>query len=96
LDNQRSDQKAARISFEKALAAVLWYDDPVLPAVFARLTIALGVGFLILGLIGALVPAARAGTAALSGLQDVWIFAAGVVLIRRSARLSRSDSRIAE
>jgi len=72
-----------------ALAAVLHYGDEVLPPVFTRLALALGVGFVAVGFAGALVPAAGAGTAALSGLQDVWILAAGIVLIQRSARWVR-------
>jgi hypothetical protein len=79
-----------------ALAAVLRYGDPVLPPVFARLAVALGAAFAACGLIGALVPAAGAGTAALAGLQDLWIFAAGVVLIRRSARLPPHDIEVVE
>jgi hypothetical protein len=78
-----------------ALAAVLRHGDPVLPPVFARLAVVLGVAFAAFGLIGALVPAAGAGTAALAGLQDVWIFAAGVVLIRQSARLRPRDIEVA-
>jgi hypothetical protein len=69
-----------------ALAAVLRYGDDVLPSVFARLAPALGVAFFAFGFFVALVPAASAGVAGLSGLQAVWIFAAGVVLIRRAGR----------
>lgn len=79
-----------------ALAAVLRYGDPVLPPVFARLAVALGAAFAAFGLIGALLPSAGAGTAALAGLQDVWILAAGVVLIRRSPRLPPCDIEVAE
>jgi hypothetical protein len=73
-----------------ALAAVLRHGDEVLPPVFARLALALGVAFFALGFVGALIPGASAGVAALSGLQAIWIFIAGVVLIRRAGRASRS------
>jgi hypothetical protein len=69
-----------------ALSAVLRHGKEVLPAVFTRLALALGIAFFALGFVGALVPSASAGVAALSGLQAAWIFTAGVVLIRRAGR----------
>jgi hypothetical protein len=79
-----------------ALAAVLQYGERVLPPIFARLALALGVGFVAVGLVGALVPAAAAGSGVLSGLQAAWIFVAGVVLIRNTTQLAQSDDRLAE
>jgi hypothetical protein len=68
-----------------ALAAVLAAGQPVLPAIFTQLAAALGVGFVLVGLAGVLTPSAAVGSAALSGLQDVWILAAGITALRRTS-----------
>ena len=69
-----------------ALAFVLYRGQPVLPPVFARLALYIGAAFCLVGLIGALASSAGAGAAGLSALQDLWILAAAVVMMRRSAR----------
>jgi len=56
-----------------------------LPRPFAQLALGLGLAFAIAGLAGALLPAAAAATAVLSGLQVVWIIAAAVALLRSPA-----------
>ena len=45
----------------------------VLPGVFARLALALGVAFAICGVVGVMAPSATAPTAGLAGLQAFWI-----------------------
>lgn len=74
-----------------SLAAVLAAGQRVLPAIFTRLAAALGVGFVLVGLAGVLTSSAAAGSAALSGLQDLWILAAGITALRRT--VSRSQHR---
>jgi hypothetical protein len=71
-----------------ALAAVLATGRPVLPAIFTRLTGALGIGFLLVGLIAVITPDASAAAGALAGVQALWILAASCAALR-SAR-SRS------
>jgi hypothetical protein len=68
-----------------ALAWVLHRGAPVLPSIFTRLALAIGVAFVVVGFIGALTPAAGAGAAAVSILQDLWILAGAVVMIRTFA-----------
>jgi hypothetical protein len=70
---------------------VLLLRTAILPRAFARLAVALGAAFVIAGLLGALLPAAAAATAALSGLQVLWIIAAAVALLR--GRASRSPAQ---
>ncbi|MFZ0377471.1 MAG: hypothetical protein WCD11_24930 [Solirubrobacteraceae bacterium] len=67
-----------------ALAAVLTTGRPVLPAIFTRLAAVIGVGFLLIGLVAAVTPDATAAAGALSGVQDVWILAAGISALRSS------------
>ena len=71
-----------------ALAAVLAAGQPVLPSILTRLAAVLGVGFVLVGLAGVLTSSAAAGSAALSGLQDLWIFAAGITALRRTSSRS--------
>jgi hypothetical protein len=68
-----------------SLAAVLAAGQPVLPAIFTRLAAALGVGFVLVGVAGVLTSSAAVGSAALSGLQDLWILAAGIITLRRTS-----------
>ena len=67
-----------------ALAAVLAAGRSILPPVFTRLAVAIGIGFLIVGLAVALSPAAAAAAAAggLAALQALWILAAGITALR--------------
>ena len=69
-----------------ALAAALQAGRPVLAPIFTRLALGLGIAFFIVGLLGLFTPLAGAGSAALSGLQAVWIFMAAASL--RRPRLS--------
>jgi len=57
----------------------------VLPRAFAPLAIGLGAAFEVVGLAGALTPAAGVAAAALSGGQAVWILAAAIALLARRA-----------
>jgi hypothetical protein len=75
-----------------ALAWVLRRGSPVLPSMFGWLALALGLAFLVVGFVGALATAATAGTAALSGLQDIWILTAALVILRRSALRSDGET----
>jgi hypothetical protein len=52
----------------------------VLPRAFAYVAVGLGVAFVIFGLVGALLPAAAAGTGGLAALQVIWIIAAAIAL----------------
>jgi hypothetical protein len=69
-----------------ALAWVLLRGRQVLPSVFMRLAVAIGVAFVVVGFIGALASSASAGAAAVSGLQALWILVAAVVMMRQFAR----------
>jgi hypothetical protein len=57
-----------------------------LPAVFARLALALGAAFAICGVIAVMLPAATGPIAGLAGLQAFWIIAAAVALRRTTSR----------
>jgi hypothetical protein len=72
-----------------ALAAVLANGRRVLPAIFTSLAAVIGVSFFLIGLVTVVVPDATAAAGALSGLQDLWILAAGVTALcySRSRRL---------
>jgi len=52
-----------------------------LPRIFARFALVLGAAFACAGLLGALLPAAAAATAVLSGLQILWIIGAAIALV---------------
>jgi hypothetical protein len=67
-----------------ALAVVLASGRPVLPAIFGRLAAALGIGFLLVGLVAVVIPAAAAAAGALAGVQALWILAAGITALRSS------------
>jgi hypothetical protein len=76
-----------------ALAAVLATGRPVLPAIFTRLAAVLGIGFLLIGLIAAVIPGASAAAGGLAGLQALWILAAGITALRSSrSRPARAHS----
>lgn len=53
----------------------------VLPRAFAPLAIGLGAAFAVVGLAGVIAAAAAAASAALSGVQDLWVLAAGISLL---------------
>jgi hypothetical protein len=75
-----------------ALAAVLATGRPVLPAIFTSLAAVIGIGFFLIGLVAVVIPDATAAAGALSGLQDLWILAAGVTALCYSRpRRSRPD-----
>lgn len=65
-----------------ALAAVLATGRPMLPAVLTHLAAVIGIGFLLSGLAAVLTPNAAAAGAGLSALQDLWILAAGIAVLR--------------
>lgn len=71
---------------------VLLAGESVLPAVLARLAMALGAAFVVAGVLGILMPAAAVVTAALSALQVLWIVAAAIAL--RETRQSRRSGSV--
>jgi hypothetical protein len=57
---------------------ILLRDSDVLPRVFARVSLGLGVAFVIGGFVGIMVPAASGVVGALAALQALWILAAAL------------------